>query len=325
MATSGTTNFTQTRNEIILDALQLLGIYGIGRTVSAEDMTFAVAQFNKMIKAWGTKGLHLWLKEDAMLFLTPGQVKYTLGAGLSTVHCALYDDVVETQLTTGVSQADTTIAVLDTTGMTIGDKVGVVLPDLSTYWTTINTIPSSTSLTLTSGMSAAASSGALVYTYTTDINKPLRILNMQRVQGFDIDRTEVPLTAISYDEYMALPNKVNAGGGIPNQYMYNPRRTDGDMYFWLSPNDSNLRIRFAYERIVEDLAVTSDNLDFPNEWLEPATWQLAVRLAPAFGKDQKMMQAIFPLASDMLKNLMDWDSEITSVSMQMDYTGDPNI
>ena len=50
MATSGSVNFNQTRNEIINDAMQLLGVYGVGRTISAEDEVFAASILNKMVK-----------------------------------------------------------------------------------------------------------------------------------------------------------------------------------------------------------------------------------------------------------------------------------
>ncbi len=49
MATSGSKNFSQTRAELIQDAFQILGVYGIGRTVSAEYNALASNILNKMV------------------------------------------------------------------------------------------------------------------------------------------------------------------------------------------------------------------------------------------------------------------------------------
>ena len=67
-----TTTFTQTRNSLITDSLQLLGVYGVGRTVSSEDMSIGVSMLSKMVKAWGAKGLHLWAKQEAVCFSRKG-------------------------------------------------------------------------------------------------------------------------------------------------------------------------------------------------------------------------------------------------------------
>jgi len=76
MATSGSTNFTQTRNEIVYDALQLIGVYGVGKTISAEDMNFSVNILNKMIKSWEGKDIHLWKMVEGVLMFTDSLIVY---------------------------------------------------------------------------------------------------------------------------------------------------------------------------------------------------------------------------------------------------------
>src|SRR5205085_1814515 len=131
--------------------------YGIGRTPSAEDMQLTSDTLNMMIKAWSAQGLHLWAKEEATLFLTQYQAKYTLGNNSNNAYCCLTSDLVTTELNANQITNDTSITVLSTTGMTVGDYIGIVLDDKSLYWTTINLIPSSTSITLTGGLSGQAS------------------------------------------------------------------------------------------------------------------------------------------------------------------------
>jgi len=315
MATSGSVNFTQNRTQLILDAYQLVGIYGVGRTLSFEDETFAISTLNKLIKRWATRGLHLWTKEEAVLYLTPNVASYSLGNSSNDAYATNFTDQVITQLSAALAVNGTSVSVDSTTGMTVGDFIGVVLDDKSIHWTTIAAIPTSTTLTLTLGVVGIAANNNNVYSFTTRINKPLRVHACRRVSGFDNGSTstltEIPLNPMSYKDYIDTPAKTFSGA--PNQYHYNPDIDNGTLYLWQRPNDGSERIYFTYERIIEDMDGAYDNFDFPSEWLEPLTWQLAVRLGIAFGKGKKVINEILPLASDMLKDLLDWDSEVTSV------------
>jgi hypothetical protein len=323
MATSGSKNFTQTRSELITDAFQLIGMYGIGRTVSSEDTAVAERVLNKMVKAWGAKELHLWTKEEGVLFITPNTAEYDLGNAATDAECTLLSDLVLTQLNGALAASATAVTVDDTTGMAVSDRIGVVTTDKTIHWTTIATIPTSTTLTLTTGLDTAASDNGLVYTYTNRLYKPLRVLSCRRRTGIDSGATstqfDLPMHSISYEEYQDLPAKnINS---IPNQFHYNPKNNSGKLYLFPRPSDGAERIHFSYERIIEDLDAAGDNFDFPTEWLECLTYQLAFRLGSYFGKGKKALQEIAPLASAMLADLLAWDSEITELDIMpdMDY------
>lgn len=325
MATSGSQNFSQNRDAIINDAYQILGIYGIGRTISAEDTTVASNALNRMIKSWATKGLHLWAKEEGVLFITPNEAEYTLGNAAGDAHATKVSDLVLTQLNGAHAASATSITVDDTTGMAGSDNIGIVTTDKTIHWTTISSVDSSTTLTIASGLDSAASDDGLVYTYTNKIYKPLRILDARRRTGIDSGATstefDLPLTEVSYQDYFELPQKtINS---IPNQFHYNPKLTSGKLYLFPRPSDGAERIHISYERVIEDMDSASDDFDFPSEWLEPLTWQLAVRLGPMFGRTQKMEQ-ILPIASAMLDNLLDWNAEVSDIQLSpdLDYWGD---
>lgn len=316
MATSGSQNFTQTRNEVILDAYQLLGVYGSGMTVSSDDMAFASSILNKMVKGWVTKGLHLWERSEAILFLTPYIGSYTIGNGTSDANCSLASDTVITRVNGALSASATSVIVDSTTGMVATDKIGIVLADKTIFWTTISSVDSSTTLTLTSGVTGSVSDNALVYTYTNKIYKPARILSMRRVTGLDTnssssDYTQTPLSEVPYNTLINNPSI--ASSSTPLMYAYTPNLTSGNLLIAYRSTDGSERLHFTYERIIEDLDSTSDNFDFPSEWLETLTYQLAVRLALPFGKSS-MLTALMPLATGMLENLLSWDNEISSVS-----------
>ena len=285
MATSGSVNYTQTRDQLINDSFQLIGVYGVGRTISSEDSNFAVSMLNKMVKSWQTKGLHLYTKERGVLYVTPNVSDYSLGNSSTDAYVTKEDDEVMTAVNGALTASTAVIVLDDSTGMTAGDNIGIVLTDKTIHWTTIVTVDSSVQVTITTGILTACSDNAYVYTFTSRLNKPLRILSAQRVTGLDSGSTstrqDIPLASVSHDEHFNLPNK--QAGSIVNQFQYTPERLVGIMRLWPRPIDGSERIHFTYERQIEDLDNASDNFDFPSEWLECLTYNLAVRLAPAFG------------------------------------------
>lgn len=323
MATSNSTNFTQTRDELILDALMGVGIYGIGETVSAEDNAFCVRALNKMIKAWGTDGLHLWCKEEGILFLQPKQEKYTFGQSTSTDYCAKSSDVKTRTLTASHAAAATTLNLDSSASMTVADKIGIVLSDKTIQWTTIATIPTTTSVTITTALTGAANDNALVYVFTNKINKPQRMLDMRRRTGYNdlvtsasSTELDINLSITPNNVYRTMPVKT-AATGDPVQAYYQPNNTTGDLYLWPRPVDGSTRIVFSYERILEDMDTATNDFDFPPEWCEALDWQLRVRLCRPFGK-ASALQDILPIATMMYDKLLSWDSEVTSVTFEPD-------
>lgn len=318
MATSGSTNFSRNRQQACLGALGKLGVYGIGRTPSAEDMTLASDTLNMMMKSWSAQGLHLWAKEEAVLFLSQYEAKYNLGNTSTNAYCCLSSDLVTTKLNASVAVNGTSVTTISTTGMTVGDYIGIVLDDKSLYWTTIATIPSSTTLTLTVGVTGVASSSNLVFTFTNRIYKPLRILSAQLIGGYDAGSSSTQieryLNIIAYQDYRELIDKTT--NGDVNQLMYQPKNTNGLLNLYPRPSDCSYRIQFTYERIIEDLDTITDDFDMPVEWMECIIWQLAARLAPDFSLEDKAAKMIIPLASQLLDALKNWDTEITEVQLQ---------
>lgn len=313
MALSGSQNFTQTRNELILNAFQIIGKYGLGRTISAEDLTLAVSFLNMMVKAWSTKGLLLWAKEEAVLYLTPNTNAYTIGNSTNDAHTTIASGEIITQLNGAHITGATTLTVDSSVGMVVSNHIGIVLSDLSIHWTTIATIPNATSLTLTLALSAGADDDALVYTYTDKVFKPLRVINARKRTGATNDDIfDIPLATIAYKDYYDLP--VKTSGSSPSQFSYNPNISSGVLNLYPCPSDGRERIMFTYERVLDDLDNASNNFDFPAEWLEALTWQLALRLIIPF-KRADLLQAIVPVASQMLTDLLDWNREIVSLDM----------
>lgn len=312
MATSGSIDFSQTMSDIISDAFTLLGVYGAQESISGVDSALASRTLNAMVKAWQARGINLFTLTEGTVFLEDGQYKYTLN-GSSGDQAANETEVVETTLDADAASGAATVTCSTVTGMTAGDVIGVVLDDDTIDWDTISSIDTGTDVvTLTGTLSGAATDGNRVYTYTNLLNRPLDIVDVRLRDDDDQDRQ---LTKISREEYFALSDKDSSG--TVNLYYYDRQASSGYLYVWPAPSDSNTRLKITYVRTIEDFDSNANNPDFPQEWVEAIKYQLAVRLAPAFGKDAKL-QTLGPLASSMLENMLEWDNEHASLFLHPD-------
>jgi len=79
MATSGTTTFSVTRNDIISASLRLLGVLEEGAQPSATAIENASLVLNMMIKDWMTDGIKLWTTTEITLPLVSGKTSYSIG------------------------------------------------------------------------------------------------------------------------------------------------------------------------------------------------------------------------------------------------------
>lgn len=313
MATSGTSSYTQTKNELILDAFRLVGIYGHGRTVSDEDMNFASNMLNKMVKAWQAQGLHLWSTEEAYIFLSKDTNQYTLGNGSSDARIALASDTVLTKIGADEAAAQTSITVEDSTGMTAADIIGVVLDDRTVHYTTILSVTNPTTIVLSSALPSGASANNNVYSFTQRIDKPLRITSIRRKSTVGTNSSSMMLNQLSRQDYFDLPNRQSSG--TPINYHYNPDINTGNLYIWPAPESGKIYLEATIERKLEDITADGDTLDFPDEWLECITYQLASRLGPAFGRTDRSIELVVAQAADMLRLMKEWDGEVDSIKL----------
>jgi hypothetical protein len=303
MATSGSTNFTMTRDDIIKAAMRLIYVAETGETPSAQAVKEASECANLMLKSWMADGLHLWTQTEATLFCTGGQASYSLpGSKCAKIY-------TETTLTADVAISATALIVDSIAGITAGDQVGILLNDNTMHWTTVSGSPSGVTVNITSGLPSASSSGKQVYTYISAIERPLRIRNLR---SKNLDGIEVPFAygtmPMSRDDYFRLPNKANLG--TPLQGYYDPQLTNGVLYVWPVPSNATHRITFTYERTIEDFDNIADNADVPVEWLNAIKWNLAIELAP----DYNITPSAFVInkALDLKDRLLNFDRDTGS-------------
>jgi hypothetical protein len=321
MATSGSTNYNQNRDNIVDDAFALLGF--VTDDLQNEDTDFARRMLNDLLKEWQADGLHLWTKTEGFLFLTQYTAKHTLDGTSSGAKFANADDVVITQLGAAEASGQTAITVDSSTGMAASDVVGIVLDDDSTHWSTIASVDDGTTITINNATTGAAAENNNVYTFTNYVAVPRRVLDCRIVEsGLDTNSStdtlsEIPMTELSHQEYFELNSKVN--DGVPTYWYYDRQRDTGLMYVWPRCSNTTKHMKLTYERFIEDFDASGDNPDLPVEWLSCLKHNLAVRLAPAFGRAVKVREDGTAALAFELKNKLDgWDRETGSVYFQLE-------
>lgn len=311
MATSGSVNFAQNRDEIIKDSMLLLGAIEAGETPSAAEINDGSRALNRLVKMFQADGMHLWSWLEGTLFLTKGTVKYQLGTATGAAHTT--DEATKTELSSAAAASATSISVDSITGISNADNIGIEQDDGTLHWTTVSGAPSGTTVTLAAGLASAASVDNHVYAYTDKVDRPLRVTNVRRRDEADND---IPILTFSRQEYFDTPNKTTKSS--PTQVYYDPKLGNGVMYLWPAPNTVRDRILFDFARPLEDFDAAANNPDFPVEWLDPLIYGLAVRLAPQYGVPLDQREWLRSEAMRMKDSLLGWDDEMESTYFQPD-------
>lgn len=302
MATSSSYDFTATGTNLITDALTIGRVLRAGQTISSEQEAAGLRSLNLMIKAWQGESFGMWLNKEVALFQSDGGSSYDIGP-TSTDHATI--SWVKTELASAGSASDTTITVDSDDGISDNDKIGIELDSGAMDWDAVDGTPASDVITIT-GLTSAAAVDNHVYAYTSLAQRPLQIIEarLRREGG-----TEVPLEIVSRSEYMALSDKDMTG--TPNQIYYDKQLINGKMYVWSACSNVKEYIKFTGKYPIEDFDAAANTGDFPQEWLEAITYNLAIRLAPQFGKQ---VEAATLLLAKQLKDIVSgFDREETSV------------
>ena len=193
----------------------------------------------------------------------------------------------------------------------VGDHVGIELDSGSMQWTNLGSALSTT-ITPITALSGAAGTDNHVYVYTSKIQRPLDIVECRRRNADDGD---IPIWIISRTDYMDLSNKTNEGP--VNSVWYDPQLDNGVLTTWLETDSVKDRLRMSVKYPVQDLDSSTDDFDFPQEWLDALIWNGAVRIAPKFGRS--VTQDVRIMAIQTLEEAKRWDRE------HVDIVAKPNL
>lgn len=310
MATSGVYTNTLTRNQIIRQAALLVNAIGAEEPLpSAMTSDFAII-LNMLVKRWESQGMKMHAIQECTLFLVPGQYVYYAGTG-ATDH--ITDSFRQTETTADAVLSATLLAVDDTTGVTLLDKVGVILDSGTWHWTTVAAFTSS-SITLTDPLPDSVDTGNQVFTYTNRIPRPLRV---PEARTYDVvSRNETPITVEPRLTYRALPTKRDAGQ--PVSLFYDPQRGQGVFNIWRVPNVVQYAINFTAHRPLQTFQGANDDPDFPDDWAMALVYNLALHTMAMYPVTPANRQLIAAMAPDMLASAQGAAQDGESIFMQPD-------
>ena len=313
MATSGSVDFTLKAGDVVTQAFGKIGVKVSEQELEASEMQDGLDVLNLTLKSIQAQGGHLWARSEGVLFLDAGKTDYLIGP--TGDNCTLLDDFIGTTTTSALIATDTIIPVVSSAGMVAGDFVGVKLDDNTRFWTTILTVDSAVQLTLAAGIPSGSALSSSVFTYTTIINRPLRVTSFRR-KTFKADN-EIPVNTWSRDEYFNPVNK-ESQGTVVNAY-YSPLLGNGRLYVWQTASSVDQLVRFSFERTIEDVDDKENTLDVPVEWLETLVYGVAARLLDDYDAPIAKGDRIIAKAESLLDLMLGWDQEYNSIFLQPDF------
>lgn len=311
MATSGTVTYNVTETDIITDALEDLGVLNAGESPASADTTKARRKLNLILKGMSAasslfSGEKLWLRKIGYLFLQKGQAVYTIGP--SGDKCT--QSYVQTTLSASAAGGASTITVTTVTGIANTYNIGIELDSGSLQWTTVNGAPSGSTVTLTATLTGAASAGNVVYCYQTAAIRPLNMLTglLRDTSGADVP-VDVRETVQGYE---ALSSK--ADDGDPQFAYFAPTLTNSTIYFDVEANDVTKVFRYVFRAPIQDMSAGTNDFDLPQEAYRYISAQLAIDLAPSFGKE--IGPTLKLIRDEALQQLRDAQPQTTNAFFQ---------
>jgi hypothetical protein len=314
MARSGSTDFATTGTTIIQDALVLAGKMAMGASMGTDQSAYGLRALNMIIKKLANQGLLLHVITEGSLFLVDDRESYTLGTGGD--HAT--SSYVKTEILTAASSGDLTIEVDAITDISASDVIGVELDGGDLQWTTVNGAPAANTVTLAAVLTDDVAAENHVYTYTTIIERPQRLLS-DSIRLENEDGTESPVRLVSREEYIRMPNK--AATGSCNQVYYDQQwGAVGTLYTWPTCDDVKQVLRFSFERLLQDMDAVGNELDLPIGAHQMLVYSLAVEFALSNQEvDYNRVGFLKGVRDELLDDYLSRDSEDGSIYIQ------PNI
>lgn len=125
---------------------------------------------------------------------------------------------------------------------------------------------------------------------------------------------DIPLMMISNRDYNILGSKFSQG--TPNSIYCDINRDNAQFSLYLTPDtfsQSTYQVHIVSQRLLQDVSQSTDNLDFPQEWLLPIAWGLAAEIGLDNGLEMDKLDYIEKKANKYLTDMEDWDAEYTSL------------
>jgi hypothetical protein len=266
MATSGTIATTVISTDTVVDhALLRVGKQPAIQTPQIVQQ--ALESLFMLLLSLSSRGLNLWAVEKYLQGLTPGQPTYDTPAGTLEILNVIYSQPT----------VDTVVGVVIVDGMSLTptaavQRVGALFGAPYTGVITVN------------GVAQPLATYNTTQPYWFDLRPPVSSYFEVRGSGASINALygvtglrDLPIEPMNRDSYMSLPNKAQQSHPCVNYWF--EKKIPPRITLWPVPDNSNDHLTLMRHRQVQDVGSLSQQLELPAYWLEPITWQLALRLA----------------------------------------------
>jgi len=272
MATSGVYTLNTTAIDLVRFALLQVGAVEEEEALNAQQLRDGIYTLNQLIKSLQLDGIHRWRHKEGILFTNNMQERYLIGP--TGDRTTTEDEFVATTLSANQVTAATTIDLTSTAGISVGDNIGIRITNQLRHWTNVSAV-GATTVDIDSGLPADAISGATVFVYQNNVQRPLRITHGRRQSKIGL--SQVPTFDMSRNDYNDLTTR-GIAKGLMVQHQYEPILTNGELRLWPTPNNVDFLWRFTYINPLQIVVNNSDNLDFPDEFILALKWNLAAEL-----------------------------------------------
>ena len=305
MATSNSYDYTQGRDTIIQSAFEIVGVGVENEALDSDDIAVANRVLNTMLKAFIVHGLQAWKRKKYTINpLVASQQFYDLGTH-EINSCALTGTGTVATATLA-NHSYITGELITVTGAATDSNYEV--SGIAITVTGINTFTYAST-----GTGSDSATCGLTDSYTA--LRPERILEAQRIHT---DGSRISVTELSRNEWENLPDLTDTG--TPINFHYERKLGSGRFYIWPTADSiavSAYTIELTYQSQIEDMDASTDDLDMPQEWLEPVIINLGYRLCGRYGAlNVSQRKLLKEDAKDALDLAKDYDYTEGSVYFQ---------
>ncbi len=166
--------YTRTTLQIVKRALRTVRVIDAELPLASIDRQNGLDALNGFVKFLQTEGFNLWRETEALLVLSQGQTKYSLGE--SGDHCFNDDDFIPTTLSDDATAGDTLLSLTSTDEMQAAEEILTGDPTDSVQgWTTTDSTVSivNSELVLTNGTDVQ---GSAEYELTTVVDETYSLI-----------------------------------------------------------------------------------------------------------------------------------------------------
>lgn len=265
MPSSGSTDFSVSRDDIITEAMQQIGALGQEETPAPADITDCSRTLNMLVKqhqgsADFSPGMKLWSRKRHVLFMN-GSNQFNLG-GLGDPSAG--SGLAVSKLTGVEAAGQTAIGVTSEADFTTGESAGIVLDTGAIHWSTV--VSKSAGVINVTALPSQASAGNRVFGYIAKMVRPIdvrRVTLREYTSDSGSEFTDTELDPMTDNYYAAISNKREVTQ--PSKWYYEPQLTSGVLYLDCIPDDADKVLLVEYVAPIEDFDSLNDTPDYPQE------------------------------------------------------------